>query len=117
MVRCLESVATLVERLRSEFGAPPALQYREEPPHKRPRGSDVNDQSSTDGGGSEAAIVTQEVLDAFFFAINCQMGRGRTTTAMVVACLWYVQRMRAHDRAELCGYVAGASTAAATAWS
>lgn len=27
-----------------------------------------------------------------FFVFNCQMGRGRTTTGMILACLWYYHR-------------------------
>jgi Inositol hexakisphosphate len=38
-------------------------------------------------------IVTQNLVHSFFL-FNCQMGRGRTTTAMIMACMWLVHRKK-----------------------
>ena len=41
----------------------------------------------------QSSTVAHEALLHSFFVLNCQMGRGRTTTGMVIATLWCIHRL------------------------
>lgn len=62
----------------------------------------ITDEQAPSPAGIDAMIQVLEAgrhEDSRAVAINCQMGRGRTTTGLILACLWCIQRGKVVDQA------------------